>query len=170
MGFKSQKQNPPNPPQDSPVPHTPRKQTPRQPTPGPSGTQCLEDLFCGKKPHLPFLILTFASSELTLPPFVKPSQHNEPPIPGPVNPPNHMRMLHLAGLNLRWLPSCPATPTSIIIIDDTRVGSPLPPLLHWFLPQRSLPAPPRTLAPSSPHSHNEAHQEFTDLKPTLMIP
>ncbi|MBW0580355.1 hypothetical protein O181_120070 [Austropuccinia psidii MF-1] len=37
----------------------PRKQTPRQPTPGPSGTQWLEDL-CGE-----------------------PSQHNEPPIPGP---------------------------------------------------------------------------------------
>ncbi|MBW0501525.1 hypothetical protein O181_041240 [Austropuccinia psidii MF-1] len=37
----------------------PREQTPCQPTPGPSGTQWLEDLF-----H-------------------KPSQHKEPPIPGP---------------------------------------------------------------------------------------
>ncbi|MBW0482281.1 hypothetical protein O181_021996 [Austropuccinia psidii MF-1] len=37
----------------------PHKQTLQQPTPGPSGTQWLEDLFC------------------------KPSQHDEPPIPGP---------------------------------------------------------------------------------------
>ncbi|MBW0569945.1 hypothetical protein O181_109660, partial [Austropuccinia psidii MF-1] len=47
MGFKCQKQNPPNPPrQDSPVPSLPRKQTPRQPTPGPSGTRWSEELFC----------------------------------------------------------------------------------------------------------------------------
>ncbi|MBW0546416.1 hypothetical protein O181_086131 [Austropuccinia psidii MF-1] len=31
---------------------------------------------------IPFLISTFDSIELTLPPFVEPSQHNEPPIPG----------------------------------------------------------------------------------------
>ncbi|MBW0484133.1 hypothetical protein O181_023848 [Austropuccinia psidii MF-1] len=58
------------------------KQTPRQPTPGLSGTQWSEDLFHGKKLPSPFLILTFASSEMTLPPFVKHSQHNGPPIPG----------------------------------------------------------------------------------------
>ncbi|MBW0511155.1 hypothetical protein O181_050870 [Austropuccinia psidii MF-1] len=53
-------QDPPNPPQqDSPVQYMPCEQTPRQPTPGPSGTQWSEDL----------------SRE--------PSQHNEPPIPGP---------------------------------------------------------------------------------------
>ncbi|MBW0560291.1 hypothetical protein O181_100006 [Austropuccinia psidii MF-1] len=76
-------QNPPNPPQqDSPVPCMPCKQTPRQPTPGLTGTQWSEDLFHGMQPHFPFLILTFSSSELTLPPFVEPSQHNEPPIPG----------------------------------------------------------------------------------------
>ncbi|MBW0511020.1 hypothetical protein O181_050735 [Austropuccinia psidii MF-1] len=52
-------QNQPNPPQqDSPVPSLPHKQTPRQPTPGPSGTQWLEDL------------------------FREPSQTDEPPIPG----------------------------------------------------------------------------------------
>ncbi|MBW0538570.1 hypothetical protein O181_078285 [Austropuccinia psidii MF-1] len=59
MGFKRKKKNPPNPPQqDSPVQCMPCEQTLLQPTPGPSGTQCLKDLF-----H-------------------EPSQHNEPPIPG----------------------------------------------------------------------------------------
>ncbi|MBW0513190.1 hypothetical protein O181_052905 [Austropuccinia psidii MF-1] len=53
-----------------------------QPTPGLSGTQWLEDLFCGKNPPFPFLILNFASREMTLPAFVEPSQQNEPPIPG----------------------------------------------------------------------------------------
>ncbi|MBW0470619.1 hypothetical protein O181_010334 [Austropuccinia psidii MF-1] len=87
MGFKCQKQNPPNPPQqDSPIPHMPHKQTPRKPTPCLSGTQWPEDLFRGNQPPFPFLILTFASSELTFPPFVEPSQHNEPPIPGPSQP------------------------------------------------------------------------------------
>ncbi|MBW0560397.1 hypothetical protein O181_100112 [Austropuccinia psidii MF-1] len=61
----------------------PHEQTPPQFTPGPSGTSWLEDLFPGKLPTFPFLILTFASSELTFPPCVEPSQCNEPPIPGP---------------------------------------------------------------------------------------
>ncbi|MBW0555095.1 hypothetical protein O181_094810 [Austropuccinia psidii MF-1] len=60
----------------------PRKQTPRKPTPGLSGTQWSEDLFCGKKPPFPFLLLAFASSELNFPPFVEPSKYDEPPIPG----------------------------------------------------------------------------------------
>ncbi|MBW0519170.1 hypothetical protein O181_058885 [Austropuccinia psidii MF-1] len=72
--------------QDSPVPCISCKKTPQQLTPCPSGTQWLEDLLYVKKPPFPFLILTFASSELTLPPFVEPSQHNEPPIPGPIQP------------------------------------------------------------------------------------
>ncbi|MBW0579547.1 hypothetical protein O181_119262, partial [Austropuccinia psidii MF-1] len=41
------------------TPNLPCKQTPRQPTPGPSGTQWSEELFC------------------------EPSQTKEPPIPGP---------------------------------------------------------------------------------------
>ncbi|MBW0523800.1 hypothetical protein O181_063515 [Austropuccinia psidii MF-1] len=83
-----------------------------------------------------------------------------------VKPQNHMRTLLLVSLNLRWLqcnpqrnllvsphltfftilnfsslllqpsPSRTATPTSVIIIDNTPVGSP-PPLLPW----RSLPLP-----------------------------
>ncbi|MBW0489701.1 hypothetical protein O181_029416 [Austropuccinia psidii MF-1] len=77
------KQNPPNPLQQySPVLCMPCEQTLRQPTPGPSGTQWSEDLYRSKHPTFPFLILTFASSSLTLPPFVEPSQHNEPPTPG----------------------------------------------------------------------------------------
>ncbi|MBW0478623.1 hypothetical protein O181_018338 [Austropuccinia psidii MF-1] len=52
-----------------------------QPTPGPSGTQWLEDLFRSKQAEF-HLISTFNSSELTVPPFVEPSQKDEPPIPG----------------------------------------------------------------------------------------
>ncbi|MBW0492490.1 hypothetical protein O181_032205 [Austropuccinia psidii MF-1] len=59
-------------------------------------------------------------------------------------------------------PACLATPASVILIDNMPIGSP-PPFLCQFLAQRSLPAP------SSPHSHDEAHQEFTDLWPTIMI-
>ncbi|MBW0493512.1 hypothetical protein O181_033227 [Austropuccinia psidii MF-1] len=81
------KPNQPNPPQQySTIPSLSNKQSPRQPTPGPSVTQWLEDIFCNKKTPFPFLILTSASRELTLPHFVEPSQHNEPPIPGPSQP------------------------------------------------------------------------------------
>ncbi|MBW0465132.1 hypothetical protein O181_004847 [Austropuccinia psidii MF-1] len=76
-------QNPPNTPrQDTPIPHMPCEQTPQKPIPGPSDTQWLEDLFCSKQKAITFLILTFDSSELTLPPFVEPSKYNEPLIPG----------------------------------------------------------------------------------------
>ncbi|MBW0483973.1 hypothetical protein O181_023688 [Austropuccinia psidii MF-1] len=83
MGFKGQKQNQPNPLQkDSPIPSLPHEQTLQQLTPGTSGTQWSEDLFHSKQPNFP-LMSTFDSSELTLPPFVEPSQPDEPPIPGP---------------------------------------------------------------------------------------
>ncbi|MBW0550239.1 hypothetical protein O181_089954 [Austropuccinia psidii MF-1] len=76
-------QNPPNPPQKGTlIPRMPCKKTLQQLTPGLSGTQWVEDLFRGKQQAIPFLILTFDSSELTIPPFVEPSQYNEPPIPG----------------------------------------------------------------------------------------
>ncbi|MBW0570378.1 hypothetical protein O181_110093 [Austropuccinia psidii MF-1] len=167
-------QSPPNPPQqDSSNPCMPCKKTLRQPTPGLSVTQCSEDLFHGKPKNIPFLISTFDSSELNLPPFVEPSQHNEPPIPGL----NQSSKSHEDTSTCEPEPevaltqsmkdpfACPATPCSIIIIDDIPVGSTTP--LPWFLPQRSLPYP---LAPTSPQSHDEAWQEFTDLRPTLMIP
>ncbi|MBW0492142.1 hypothetical protein O181_031857 [Austropuccinia psidii MF-1] len=60
----------------------PCEQTPWKPTPGPSGTQWSENLFHSKQQYSHLLILNFNSSELTLPPFVEPSQYNEPPIPG----------------------------------------------------------------------------------------
>ncbi|MBW0485053.1 hypothetical protein O181_024768 [Austropuccinia psidii MF-1] len=63
-----------NEPTKSPIPSLPCQQTPWQLTPGPSGTQWFEPKFN--------LISTFDSSELTLPPFVEPSQTDEPPIPG----------------------------------------------------------------------------------------
>ncbi|MBW0490836.1 hypothetical protein O181_030551 [Austropuccinia psidii MF-1] len=92
LGIEQNQLNPPQ--QDSPIPSFPCKQTPRQLPPGPSGTKWSEDLFHGKQPKF-HLISTFDSSELTFPPFVKPSQTNEPPIPGRVHPPNHMRTFQL---------------------------------------------------------------------------
>ncbi|MBW0593655.1 hypothetical protein O181_133370, partial [Austropuccinia psidii MF-1] len=57
--FTPRPERKPNPrQQDTPVPHLPLKQNLWKPTPGPSGTQWLEDL------------------------FRKPYQYNEPPIPG----------------------------------------------------------------------------------------
>ncbi|MBW0558832.1 hypothetical protein O181_098547, partial [Austropuccinia psidii MF-1] len=67
MGFKRQKQNRLNPPQqDSPVPSLPCEQTPRQPTPGPSGTQWSEELFC-------------EPSWTDEPPILSPSPSSQPP-------------------------------------------------------------------------------------------
>ncbi|MBW0484163.1 hypothetical protein O181_023878 [Austropuccinia psidii MF-1] len=64
----------------------PCEQTPRQPTQGLSGTQWSEEFFGSKQKALPFLNLTFKSSELTLPMFVEPSQQDEPPICSPTPP------------------------------------------------------------------------------------
>ncbi|MBW0478745.1 hypothetical protein O181_018460 [Austropuccinia psidii MF-1] len=69
--------------------------TPPQPTPGPSSTQWSEDLF-----H-------------------EPSQHNEPPFPGPLQASDSQLPLHEKDLT-----SCPATPHSFISIDDMPVGTP----------------------------------------------
>ncbi|MBW0538926.1 hypothetical protein O181_078641 [Austropuccinia psidii MF-1] len=143
------KQKQPNPlQQDSPVPSLPRKKTPRQPTPGASCTQGLEDLF-----H-------------------KPSQTNEPPIPGPIPSSKPHEDVPACEPEPEVVPtqsmkdplSCPTPPHSIIIIDDTPVGSPLPNPTTFPLCSPSLPVT------SSPHSHNEACREFTDLKPTLITP
>ncbi|MBW0532419.1 hypothetical protein O181_072134 [Austropuccinia psidii MF-1] len=123
MGFKRQEQNQPNPPwQDSPIPHMPRKQTPRQPTPGPN-----------------------------------PSQHDEPPIPGPSPSSKPLEDIPTCEPEPEVAPmqsteehfACPATPRSVIIINDIA---------------------PKNPTASSPHSHDDALQEFTNLRPTLMIP
>ncbi|MBW0532523.1 hypothetical protein O181_072238 [Austropuccinia psidii MF-1] len=165
MGFKRQKQNQPNPlQQDSPIPSLPCKQTQWHLTPGPSGTQWSEDLFHGNQPKFD-LISTFDSSEITVPPFVEPSQTNEPPIPGPSpsSEPHKEIWTHEPEPEGALTQSteepftCPTPPHCVIIINDTPVRSPFPSC------SPSLPVPLRTLVPSSPHSHNEACQEFTDL-------
>ncbi|MBW0510647.1 hypothetical protein O181_050362 [Austropuccinia psidii MF-1] len=73
------------------------------------------------------------SSELTFPPFVEPSQHNEPPIPGP----SHCSEPHEDALkcgpeaevaltqSLKEPFVGPSTPASVIIINNTPIGSPL---------------------------------------------
>ncbi|MBW0559539.1 hypothetical protein O181_099254, partial [Austropuccinia psidii MF-1] len=153
------------------IPSLPRKQTPWQPTPGPSGTQWLEDLCC------------------------EPSQTDEPPIPGPspssephediltcepepeVAPTQSMEepfgrsqlfFFYSSKIFLTFpstISSLSHSTHSLITINDTPVGSPLPPLLQWFPPSA-----PKNPTASSPHSHNDACQEFTDLRTTLMIP
>ncbi|MBW0489261.1 hypothetical protein O181_028976 [Austropuccinia psidii MF-1] len=103
----------------------PREQTPRQPTPGPSGTQWLEDL----------------SRE--------PSQHNEPPIPGPIpssKPPENLPTgdpePEVAPMQSTEEPfACPATPCSVIIIDNMPVGSPTPPPSPRVTPPSQCQAP-----------------------------
>ncbi|MBW0523569.1 hypothetical protein O181_063284 [Austropuccinia psidii MF-1] len=124
-------------PTESPIPCMPCKQTPQKPAPGPSGPQC----------------------ELTFPPFVEPSQHNEPPIPGP----SQASEPHEDPLTPN-----PATPASITIIDNMPVGCPcsFPRDPFHFLPEHNHLLPS---APSSPQSHNDAWQEFMDLRLTLMI-
>ncbi|MBW0482547.1 hypothetical protein O181_022262 [Austropuccinia psidii MF-1] len=151
--------NQPNPlQQDSPIPTLTGKQTLRQPTPCPSGIQWLGDLFNHMQPKF-HLIPTFDSSELTLPPFVEPSQPDEPPIPGPSPS------------------SKPHEPEPELVL--------LQPLCnhhrqytHWIHPSPALPPSTPTLEippivpenPISPNSYDEACQEFTDVRPTLMIP
>ncbi|MBW0509250.1 hypothetical protein O181_048965 [Austropuccinia psidii MF-1] len=153
-------QNSPNPPrQESPFPRMPCEQTRRQPTAGLSGTQWLEDL----------------SRE--------PSQHNEPPIPGPSpssEPPEDVPTCEpepeVAPMQSTEDPfACPTTPRSIIIINNIPSDPPsafsfplCDPYLHSY--PGSLPVPLRNPVPRSPHSHDDACQEFTNLRPTLMIP
>ncbi|MBW0522759.1 hypothetical protein O181_062474 [Austropuccinia psidii MF-1] len=130
----------------------PHEQTLWQPTPGPSGTQLSEDLFCGKQKAVPFLILPFKSSELTLPPFVEPSQNNEPPILGPSKASDSQLPSHESALTIEPEPEVhsmqstkdpfapPATPCSIIIIDNMPVKTP-PPLLFPISPLPPVPSP-----------------------------
>ncbi|MBW0479602.1 hypothetical protein O181_019317 [Austropuccinia psidii MF-1] len=105
------------------------------------------------------------------------------------HPLNHMRMFQLVSLNLRWLqcnpwrnllvspslsspfllqsPAHSAPPPFIIIIDDMPVrSSPCvpPPFNSTLVPSPEIPPiSPKNPTASSPHSHNEALQELTDL-------
>ncbi|MBW0523948.1 hypothetical protein O181_063663 [Austropuccinia psidii MF-1] len=149
-------QNQTNPPlQDPPVPQITWEKTLPQPTPGPSRTQC----------------------ELTLPPFVEPPWHNVPPIPGPSQASDYQLPSHEPEVapvkSTEDCFACPATPPSIITINDMPVRTPHPPLplvpsteIPPITSENPIPSPP---AQSSPHSHNEALQELTNLQPTLMI-
>ncbi|MBW0534483.1 hypothetical protein O181_074198 [Austropuccinia psidii MF-1] len=119
-------QNPQNPPQqETPFPCMPCKQTP-----GPSGTQWPESF------------------------LRKPSQHNEPPIQSSESQVASHEDISACEPEPEVAPTQsteepfarPATPPSVIIIDDTPVGSP-PPLLPQFLHWRSLqfPQAPKSL-------------------------
>ncbi|MBW0513256.1 hypothetical protein O181_052971 [Austropuccinia psidii MF-1] len=156
MGFKCQKQNPPNPPQqNSPIPHIPCEQASWQPTPGPSGTQWLEDLSC------------------------EPSQHNEPPIPGlsPSSEPPEDVLTHepetevaptqctkepFGKSPLLFLYSYQLFLTPPLTISSLSRYSPLC-NHHQRYAHRIPPG-------VTPHSHDDTCQEFTDLQMTLMIP
>ncbi|MBW0526646.1 hypothetical protein O181_066361 [Austropuccinia psidii MF-1] len=120
MGFKRQKQNPPNPP-----------------------NKTLLFLVClARKPHgnpLQALVSPIGRSNYSANP-PEPKSHL---FPAQVHPPNHLRMFRLL------IPPLPAGSLSSMI-------RPLDPILF----------PPPVQSPS--HSHDEACQEFTDLKLTLM--
>ncbi|MBW0496214.1 hypothetical protein O181_035929 [Austropuccinia psidii MF-1] len=67
--------------------------------------------------------------------------------------------------------ACPTTPRSIIIIDDTPFGSPTPPpSTPTLVPSPDLPPIYAENPATSSHSYDDARQEFTNLRPTLMIP
>ncbi|MBW0486554.1 hypothetical protein O181_026269 [Austropuccinia psidii MF-1] len=152
-------------------------------------SQWLEDLFCSKQKAITLLIIAFNASELTLPPFVEPSQYNEPPIPGPSqsskspvpsyedipahDPEPEVALMQSMEDPFGKLPlsffscsqhsltpplnisSLSRYPHFVIIIDDRPVGAPS----HCPQEPNGLLTP----APSSPNSHHEAWQEFTNL-------
>ncbi|MBW0530560.1 hypothetical protein O181_070275 [Austropuccinia psidii MF-1] len=147
------------------VPSLPREQTLWKPTPGPSGTQWLEDLFRSKQRKF-YLISTFNSSELTLPPFVEPSQTNEPPFPGPSpsSKPHEDVPTHEPEPELVPLHPHPQSSLTICPLDP-------PPSTPTPVPSLEIPPiAPENPTAYSPHSHNEALQEFADMQQTLMIP
>ncbi|MBW0511808.1 hypothetical protein O181_051523 [Austropuccinia psidii MF-1] len=111
----------------------PHKQALWQLTPGPSGTQWSEDLLC------------------------KPSQHDEPPIPGPSQSSKSQVPSHEDTL------PCEPEP-EVALTQSTEEPFSICPPATPEIPTTSSP-----LAPNSPHSHNEAWQEFTNLRPTLML-
>ncbi|MBW0533288.1 hypothetical protein O181_073003 [Austropuccinia psidii MF-1] len=148
-----------SPQQDSPVQRIPCKQTPRQPTPGPrtysaNPPNTMSHLFLAQVHHL-----------------------------------NHLRTLQLMSQSQRWLQHSPWRKHLLVPLLPAQSSSltihPLDPPLPLLLsptPPPSTPVPsPSTptpdlptafspLVPSSSHSYDDAHQEFTNLRPTPMIP
>ncbi|MBW0515908.1 hypothetical protein O181_055623 [Austropuccinia psidii MF-1] len=117
--------------------------------------------------HHPMVTSLLDRSKVIIRPMKdEPSQHNEPPTPGPSpssKPPEDVPTcepeVEVAPTQSTEDPfACPTTPPSIILIDNMPIGSPLP---------NSATFP---LWDPSPHSHNDTRQEFTGLQPTLMIP
>ncbi|MBW0504172.1 hypothetical protein O181_043887 [Austropuccinia psidii MF-1] len=143
------KQNPANPPQqDSPVPSLPCKQTPRQPTPGPSGTQWSEELF--REP-----------SQTKEPPIPAPSPSSEPPEDIPTCEPEPEVALTQSTEEAF---ARPATPRSIIIIDDMPIGPPLP------LPLLFPPSTPTPVPSQCPHEPQGLHPQCqAPLIPTMTL-
>ncbi|MBW0496764.1 hypothetical protein O181_036479 [Austropuccinia psidii MF-1] len=166
----------------------PCKQAPQQ-----GGTQWLQELLHGKEKALPLPILTFKVSELTFPPFVDPSQHNEPPIPGSSQAQDSQVLSNDNNFTCEPEPEVApvqrmeenfdfsATPRSFIIINDMPARFPLP----LLFPQPTFPSVPSPEVPpitsenpitssppvqGTPQSHNEALQEFSSLQPKLMMP
>ncbi|MBW0500643.1 hypothetical protein O181_040358 [Austropuccinia psidii MF-1] len=148
-------QSPPDPPQqDTPSCSMPHEQTTRQWTPGPSGTQWFKDLSCGKQKAIPFLILAFDSSELTLPTFVEPSQHNEPPIQG-LSPSSEPQVSSHEDTS-----ACEPEPEEALTQSTEEPFSKSP--LHLFYYAKLCLTPPLTISSSSHYTplHNH-HWQYT---------
>ncbi|MBW0510328.1 hypothetical protein O181_050043 [Austropuccinia psidii MF-1] len=140
---------PKSPRQDSPVASLPCEQTPRQPTPGPSGTRC---------------------------PSSQPHEDDTTREPEPVGAPMQSTEEPFGKSPLLFLQSSQLFLTFSSAISSLPCHSPLHnyhrQYAHWIPPLQCPREPQRLLPPvqSPSTSHVEARQEFTDLRPTLMIP
>ncbi|MBW0561054.1 hypothetical protein O181_100769 [Austropuccinia psidii MF-1] len=94
---------------------------------------------------------------------VEPSEHNGPPIPGLSQPSKP----HEDALTCEHEPEVALTQS---------MEEPFGYYFHLgnnhqqYAHQLPPPSAPKNPTASSPHSHNEAQQEFTNLQPTLIIP
>ncbi|MBW0526699.1 hypothetical protein O181_066414 [Austropuccinia psidii MF-1] len=173
MGFKCQKQTPPNPPQqDSPVPHIPHKKALRQLTPGPSGTdepsQYDELRIPGRSQSPKSQLPTHEDGSTCEPePEVAPKQSKEDPL---CNIPIsffscYQHSLTTPSKHIQLVP-LPLPPSSSLTIRPS-----LPPSTPTPVPSPEIPLiSPKSPTAYSPHSHNEVLEEFTHLGLTLMIP
>ncbi|MBW0496160.1 hypothetical protein O181_035875 [Austropuccinia psidii MF-1] len=138
------------------TPSLPREQAPRQPTPGLSGTRWSEELFCkpsqAEEPPIP------GRSPSSEPPEDVPTCEPEPevaPTQSTEEPFGKSPLLFLCSYQLfltfsSTSPARPPTPHSIIMIDNRPVGSPLPQLTILFPPPLQPWFPPS--APKNPNA------------------